>query len=583
LNIEKKYRKINFSKITYLLLVFIILLLPTSSALSIQAEVKIVAINDVIFISSHWDGQTKEEDNVMSQRFRDLRIVEDETFTANVTFKNVGRYLINTNVTLNFEYSGISLQAKGEIDVFHPSQQFIVSVPNLPAPKEMNWNSAKILVYWEAFDHFNQKVNYLNEVRIKPYTKNFDIQLPLINDQINMIDNGNNNHGNKKLEDPDSISTFSTSGSYGNTANMLNIWEGGTVTKSVLIKGKGPVLSVLIKFDKSVSSGFYMQYTLDGYSHNNWRASYTHYWSGSFSAGSTWQFNLHLGWNFAASRYVFGQGEYGFYRAYAYGFSCSYCLPSWSTWTYNDGSSDDFKVAPTSDPNFNYYHQSVFLSVIYDSYITSNIHCLDKSASYYINEVKKLFENRNIDNNKRFIIDYYITLKQINWLEGEAVKNFKACGKSGTLYTTGLKMEDIMIKANKGHQNVLGLSQEWQELVRSSVKATRKGNHGYDQALSITGLLKSSSGYDSDASGAAEWPGNNAFTLAGLQNNQLSNIGFISAIQHELSHNWSADHDNSNQNVMRDEGCGCTNWNNKAMDEFYAFIVYNLGFHNLPV
>jgi hypothetical protein len=365
-NHMKNFKKQNMLRIAFMICISAILIIPTTSAMNFQAEVRIDSTEHAIFISSHWHGQEMTGETEMMQSFRDFKIIEEETYTANITLKNSGRFLHNANVTIHFEYSGLSVWTQGEIGQFNLDAVIMLSIPDLPAPEIIDWSDASATLIWEAHDYFNRDVKFEHKVDIRLYTVNFKAVQPEFVDTN--IGQSNKPLSNEETEDPFALS--STSG-----ATILKIWEGSESSKSLISKGLGPILRIRVSFSSNVN-GFHASYGLTSLTHNNWYDTYIHYWGGSYSAGSTWVFGLHLGWNFANSKYVFGQGEYKFKDVLIYGVSNS---KTWYHEKLNDplNNYDDFQVEQSSSSNDD---RVVFLSAIYDTYIISNNNFLDNNA-----------------------------------------------------------------------------------------------------------------------------------------------------------------------------------------------------------
>jgi hypothetical protein len=531
---------------TYLFFVFIILLIPTSSALNTQAEVKIVAINDAIFISSHWDGQEILEDGTIHQSFRPLKIIEDETYTANITVKNVGRFLYNTNVTITFIYSGISIDVRGEIGSFEFNNEVSISIPNLPAPEFMDWGLAHAIFNWESHDRLKSYVEYQLKVDIVPYAKNFKTKTP---DWI--------------IEDSHKSQVDGQFSLLSKPAEIKKIWEGSESTHSNLEKKEGPKLRVRIKFNENVNY-FYLTVTVKGDTHNGWISSNTRFYSGGFSTGSTIVFSIDLDWIFPSAKYSFGQGYYKFESARIFSWG-------WSDIFYNNPytSRDEFRVNQSGNED-----RVVFLSVIFDSYMDSNNNCLDYHPIYYIGEATYRFK-RDIK------INYHINIKQIDWLNSDRSRDGWNCkGEWGTKHSSNLVDKagnhKIFEAAAKGQQTALGLRNPWEGI--GSRYNSQKNNHGFDQALALTGLFRGQDSEHNGAVGRAFQPGNLAWVTAGTETKQwigwgytyLDNTSFTNVIQHEMSHNWNATHDNYKYNVMYPDVCddsGCTLWRQKAKNE----------------
>jgi hypothetical protein len=533
-----------------LLIVIFILVNPTATAMNNIVDVNITAVGHITFISSHWEGQEMIAENETVHKFRDLKIIEEETFTANMTLKNIGQSIRNSNVTILFQYGDVHIKSRGEIGTFQPGGEVTISVSNLPSTDFIDWSLSYAILEWEANNIFNSRVEYEHIVKISPFIKpsNFDKRADKMEGESDKMQKPSSlpNNPASCLCESDKTSSIRTlsSGGY-----IQDVWEGNTYSSSTLSKGNSPSLKVKVYFNSNHYGFFTVTYTVKALDHG-WTKSFTSVFFGSYSGSHT--FTLQPGWSFANSQYAFGQGNYQFYSADIWS------EHGWSDFRYGAGLNDNFNVVPSSSSNV------VFLSVVRDSYI-KNQYTLD-----LLNDVVPRFYNK-------FMINYYISLKMINWIHSSAVITKNLLGQDYQLST--LNNDEIGPAHRNAHKSALSLNNEWK--IGNNAKIP---NHGYDQALSITGLIRAESSDHGGKAGAAARPGNNAWGTPGLElsGGVLALLGsaFDNLIQHELSHNFGAKHDNTwyAPNVMWSTQCDCSNWRQKAVDEMLV-TRFNTGPH----
>jgi hypothetical protein len=117
-----------------------------------------------------------------------------------------------------------------------------------------------------------------------------------------------------------------------------------------------------------------------------------------------------------------------------------------------------------------------------------------------------------------------------------------------------------------------------------------KGHHGFDQAIAITGLFRGHNSEHGGSHGQAEQFSNLAWITAGTVTKwgatynylTLGEYKYTNAIQHEMSHNWGADHDDEDYNVMYPTACDdekCATWRPLGIEAINSNINW---FSNLP-
>ncbi len=531
------------------------LTIMTLELVSIPANAMLIAPNLAIignyveFESSLWNPQEQVGSYSFQIISRQGKIVQEEYYNASVTIENKGLSIFMATANVSLSYGANQIIRSLEISGWRSSSVLSILIPFLPSSEKIIWEQAFMEITWN-WTIMGKNGIYVQTIPIRPK-----------NQALNMISPDDSDTGNLYPSKETAELALATGPII--DAPDAEITD-ARMLYSTYSKGNGPQIRFRVKFYETVS-GFYYDVGLRSHTYSWTTESKGHYFNGPFSAGSTYYFTFKFGWSIAGGKYVFGQGNYQleFIRIYN-------GANTWSDYESGGETNDQFSVSQATAKHV------VFMHATYDSYVKNNHHRLHRSASQFVSDGTTEFE-------EVFSIDYYVYLRQHNWLSGYTDwKRYgvSLCGGIGNVYVNDGNNDAIKSAAFSAHSYLLDLP-SW--TISSNTVAS---NHGYDEILSISGLVRS---YLANHGGDAGYSEKNwAWVMAGVEYGGIGvpivvfvvgdNV-FDNLIQHELSHRFGAEHDNSANNVMKKPLGDWNNWLQTAINT----INSNIGkFDNPP-